>query len=707
MSVSIKEGDGESEDESETFCSESQEESKHVDKNTGDWYHKCIPGKDSPVNEKKRHYSEPQPSTDLSDKLFDVHPNWLKDGMLDSTIKVKVTPMLLINCGLPSSRKTTTLKKVLRAASNLKEEDGIGFCDMLAARNLIHNKIVFMPQLQESKGYLSVMYAGVENVARSSAKTIRVLPSNNFSGFSSQDLNDHFTAIMEDLHKKYLKKQHDEPTEWDQSHTGGLALINVWDLGLNKIPTYVLSHLAGHLYNSHVWMFLDLLRDVDHLYDVPDIPENRYDKSRNDRELIMRWRSRIRYFFRFAKLASTKNGNRKKVCSVIASHNGSTNLEEKMKKLKDAVSTVSKQLGLQDLIDMEKFKDFHNEDIEPLCKLLEKRIKDGLDYHAEEVPLSFMFLRSLFYKKDQLYIMKEELEALSKELNMDNEKFQNFCCFFTSFGSIIDVSLIDPSSNLIILQPVSFLNKLDKLFYYSPGDPIVTSHGFVSKATAEAIFNEKDENALIFMSFLKSLRVATKILPGQIKTAIDKWGYYIPNICNRPPILQCSPTSLHLVHDMNISLSHFKVTFTANFLESYPKAQLDVSRTPHINVTQFCSRSNDCLFELVYLGDIIEFRFPDLDKELLHEVCEHIVIKCHEIMNDSDVLYNFAIMCERSERSCKLQMERHALPFKDECEECFGTMSNQDVKKIEVFNSVLTKVSLSSYLFLNLHFRAA
>ena len=628
--------------------------------------------------------------------------------MLNSTIKVKVTPMLLINCGLPSSRKTTALKNLLRAASNLKEKDGIGFCDMLAARNLLQNKIVFMPQLQESKKYPSVMYAGVENMVRSSAKRIRVLPSSSFSGFSSQDLNNHFTAIMEDLHKNNLKKRRDEFTEWDQSHTCGLALINVWDLGLNKIPTYVLSHLAGHLYNSHVWMFLDLLRDVDNLYEVPDIPENRYDKSRNDREVIMRWRSRIRYFVRFAKLASTKDGNRKKICSIIASYNGSMDLEEKIGKLKGAINTVSKQLKLQDLIEMEKFQVFHNEDIDPLRHLLQKRIKDGLDYHAEEVPLSFMFLRSLFYKKNQLYIMKDELEALSKELNMSNDSmFQEFCHFFTSFGSIIDVSLINSSSKLIILQPVSFLNKLDKLFYYSPGDPIVTSHGFVSKATAEAIFNEKDENADIFISFLESLQMATKILPEQVNTAIDQWGFYIPNICNCLPLLQCSPTSLHLVHDMNISLSHFKVTFTADFLKSYPMAQLDVSRTPHNNVTRFCSHSDGLLFELVYLGDIIEFRFPDLDKELLHVVCEHIVKKCHDIMSESDVLYNFAIMCAENqhEGSCKLQMERHALPFKkDKCKECSVAISSKDVQRIKVFNSILTKVNLSTYLFLSLYF---
>ena len=633
--------------------------------------------------------------------MLEINSKWLKDGMRNSTIKVKVMPMLLINCGLPSSSKTTALKKLLQDLTNLKEEDSIGFCDMLAAQNVLDNKIVFTPQLQD-RGYSYVMYTGVESIARLAGKRMRVSLS-NFSGFSNEDLSKHLIEVMMDLLENDLKKESYKFTEWNQSYTCGLALINVWDLGLNKILTYILSHLTGHLYNSHVWMFLDLLRDVDHLYEVPDIPENRYDKSRNDK-LIMRWRSRIHYFVRFAKLASMKNGNRKRVCSVIASYNGSTDLEEKMGKLKDAVSNVSKQLQLQDLIDMENFEVFHNEDIDPLYHLLQKRIKDGLEYHAKEVPLSFMFLRSFFYKKNQLYIMKDELEALSKELNMDDEKFQEFCCFFTSFGSIIDVSLIDPSSKLIILQPVSFLNELDKLFYYSSGDPIVTSHGLVSKATAKTIFNQ---DASIFMSFLESLRIATKILPGQVNIPIDQCSYYISNVCTHPPLLQCSPTSLHLVYDMNNSLSHFLITFTANFLESYPMAQLDVSRTPHINVTRFCSHSNDPLFELVYLGDIIEFRFPDLDKKLLHKVCEHVIIRCHEIMHKSDILYNFAIMCAKNEKlksSCNLQMECHALPLKDKCKECSVAISSKDVERIEVFNSILAKVNLSTSLFPSLYF---
>ena len=633
----------------------------------------------------------------IGDEPFVLTPTWLKDQMLKSTMKVKFAPMLLINGGLPNSSKTTALKKLLEKvglpSSVLEEEDGIAFCKILAARNLLVNEIVYVPEVRD-KGYPTIMYAGVESMIRSIGKRLKdvvVLPSHNFSGFSNQSLNEHFVLVMNDLHKANHAK-HREFTEWDESHTCGLVPINIWDIGLNKIPTYVLSHLAGHLYNSHVWMFLDLLRDVDHLYEVPDIPDNRYDKSRNDKELIMRWRSRIRYLLRFAKLASKKDGiSRQNVSNIVTSYTGSEEIEGHMIKLKEAVDTVSKQLQVQDLIDTEDIKPFHHQNIDPLNELFKKIIRAGLD-NTEDVPLSFIFLRGMFYDKDQLYIQKDELREISKELNIDDEIFKDFCCLFTSFGSIIDVSLIDPTSNLIILKPVQFLNKFDKLFYYSPGGTIVTSHGLVSKTTSEEIFGK---DAHIFMSFLISLCIATEISPKQVKTDLStkECSYYVPYIRISPPLLQCSPASLHLVHDMNISLSNFQASFTRKFLNSYPEAQLNATMTHIVNITRFCSPSIILLFELVYHGDIIEFRFPsNFREEVLHNVCKYIVCICHDIMNQSNILYNFAIMCSNdvSQQACKLQTRRHSLPLGEEdCKEC---SCPHDSASVKIFNNVLKEV---------------
>ena len=155
----------------------------------------------------------------------------------------------------------------------------------------------------------------------------------------------------------------------------GLALLNVWDLGLNKVPTYLLSRLAGHLYNSHVWLFLDLLRDVDHLYEVPD------NNSFNDEMFTMKWQSRIEYFLSFAQLALRNSKNHEKVCSIIGSINKSADTKEKVPvaKLIKAVNIVSKQLKLDHVVDADIVHEFlaskPAQGIKPLIELLESVIK--------------------------------------------------------------------------------------------------------------------------------------------------------------------------------------------------------------------------------------------------------------------------------------------------------------------------------------------
>lgn len=277
---------------------------------------------------------------------------------------------------------------------------------------------------------------------------------------------------------------------------------------------------------------------------------------------------------------------------------------------------------------------------------------------------------------------------------MSSEMLQEFCCLFMSFGSIIDVSLIHSESTLIVLQPVPFLNGLDKLFYYKGKDVLVTKYGLVSNMTSLEVFGAQD--GPIYMSFLKSLHMAIELPCSQVNMSVQGSSiYYVPNLCTSPPLLQCTPTSLHLVHDMNTTISHFKVLFISKFLSHYNTTQIhDVSREPHSNVTRFCSPSLP-VFELVYLGDIIEFRFPDEHKNL-NEICEHIISVCHEIMKGSNIKYNFAIMCSKDEQlnPCKFQTRRHSLPFDcKSCTMCSTNMSDMDAAKIAIFNAVIDKVS--------------
>ena len=194
------------------------------------------------------------------------------------------------------------------------------------------------------------------------------------------------------------------------------------------------------------------------------------------------------------------------------------------------------------------------------------------------MPLSFVFLCSFFYTSSDICINKDVLKQKEAVLSVEGSKLEEFCRLFTSFGSIIDVSLIDSSSDLIILKPVDFIHELDKLFYPSPNsDPLVTTYGIVTESTAEFIFGSKEASS-DFMLFLMSIGLAVKLPSEQLSiTLSDQFAYYIPNICTAKPTLECEPTALHLLHDINEPLSHFKVKFASFMLKEYHFTRLEMS----------------------------------------------------------------------------------------------------------------------------------
>ena len=285
----------------------------------------------------------------------------------------------------------------------------------------------------------------------------------------------------------------------------------------------------------------------------------------------MKWRARIHYLLRFAKLAQS-NESRQKICKLIATYTTSIEsktLDEKIEAFKNEAKSAATQMQVDDVIDIDNVIPFNPEDknIDNLNKLFDDIVHDQFE-RSIEMPLSFVFLRSFLCRKDEskLFISKTNLKQIAAKLRIANEMFEKFCQLFTSFGSIIDVSLIDSSSDLIILKPVDFLHELDKLFYPSSDvDPLVKKCGIITESTAAAIFGD---NVNIFMSFLMSFGLAQKLPSRQFSISVTgKYAYYVPHACIGSPIVESDPTALHLLRDINMPMSHIRVNFTSAFLK--------------------------------------------------------------------------------------------------------------------------------------------
>ena len=179
----------------------------------------------------------------------------------------------------------------------------------------------------------------------------------------------------------------------------------------------------------------------------------------------MSWRPHLHYLLRQCMISKDNEKERRGVCTIIGKHNGTQNgnLQMKVEALESKVRPLTKHIGiatlLEDKIKTINFKS-HNS-THTLCQNFERVINET---PYEEIPVVWVFLRSLFYRFDWKIIARDDLKAMADKCGMNDESLKGFCKFYTSFGSIFDLSLIDPDYQFVIVKPVQFFKKLNDLF---------------------------------------------------------------------------------------------------------------------------------------------------------------------------------------------------------------------------------------------------
>ena len=320
---------------------------------------------------------------------------------------------------------------------------------------------------------------------------------------------------------------------------------------------------------------------------------------------------------------------------------------------------------------------------------------------SEEIPLSFVFLRSLFYENKRIYVTKDELQSKGHDLHMSNDDLNDFCKFFMSSGSIIDVSQISLSSPYVIVKPMKFTQELDKIFYpqndiYS--DSQITEYGLVTEEKAKAIFNHEYQ---FFMDVLVSVDLAIQLTGNQIDfegspLPCNQSYYYMPDVRAIPPDLTCDPSALNLLLDIDCPLSHLQVVFTKSYFASEQSSVLVLKRNTPINITNFRTTSfnkskND--FQLRYLGNAIEIRLSNTDPLADDTTCGDILHACNEMMIKDHWLqtkYAFAVVCTGQKNTNHLHNEHHILPFDGQCERC--KQNDRSNELLELWNKATRKV---------------
>ena len=640
-----------------------------------------------------------------------VTPKDLKDIITNPEQKAKIKPVLLSFSGLPDSGKSKAVeclrKKYVdrsnfRRIKNISEPkaEGIEFYEIVAAslsavRNLIINEFTtescFAPVILSAfkkmllfddpgKALLSDIFEfGQTDLDEHLCFTYQYLSQKNFMVGDSQQLDDE-----EKKRANLLLKSLPE----------GIAIVNVWDVTISESVRHFLATLQGHLYNHHMWLFLDLKRDLDGLDKPPEIGD--------DSTVLMKWRPRLQYLLRSCKISEDSEKKRKRVCTIFATHKAQSmsELNEKAKMLKDKVRPAAKHIGVSSLLE-KKIETINLDVHDDSQRLYQKFQRIISETPFEDIPIAWIFLRSLFYRFDWIFIARHDLKIMADKCKMDDESLRGFCKFYMSFGSIFDLSLINPKYQFVIVKPISFLKKLGTLL--NPSEELhkkypTVEFGIFPEAACLEIF---DGHLFAYMDALVSLSLATRVTRHNLELPDEQLDdndfYYVPLTRAKALITTPDPKSIHVITSINTPHIFKQAAFTKYFLQLLPQFKLVPSEMRNQTIMKD-PRTDGTTVTLVSHSPAIRLRLSKPDEH----VCSCIVQAYEKIAENARsqgaiVEYKYVKICAESSfsdaKSTIPSSQYHILPDDKLCTKCDETSTEEDTKLLKAWNKALTKVS--------------
>ena len=685
----------------------------------------------------------------------------LKEIILDQSNTVKIRPVLLTVSGLQESGDTHAITHLMKHYVDKSPYTPISRKTYIpeTANGIINYKLVAVGlhrlQIVEMTSDFSyafgIMSAFQKKVQDKENPEFPRIDSNTRSkknaSFDDPDLEMH----LENVYRHISQFEHfpkGGPTQSDKSVesiidklTGeemallqhlqklpdGAALINIWSVDIRKSAFYILHALFGYLYNSNTWLFLDIQQDLKELDDPPEDKR----QQQTDGSFIVKWRSRLHYLLRASKMSHGGiKGDRTQVCTFFAKHDKG-NLQIKQDELEEKVHQGARQTGVSDLLEPQvqviSLSDSQISDNDSQ-RLYQKFHQVLCNRAYEEIPFSWVFLRSLFYCSHKIYISKTALKEKAKECGIIDESFEEFCHFFMSFGSIIDLTCINPEQKIIVLAPVEFLRSLDKIFH--PSDKIseqypMISNGVVSDKVCKEIFEQEGEWA-VYIDVLMSIGLAAKVTrdcelkdiklrPEQRNDAL----YYIPlireEVILRRNEIQCANNAVYFITSPD-SPHIYKQARLANFILTDPDPEL-----AHSELIP-CHQRNKTIIRVVYGSTDTTITFISFspatsititennERKSNHDELFKIYTRVIKAFNDITktgeaglIKYQFITICskESEDSDQNKPLHQHVLPNNSLCELCRS--DRRLTGELTLWNEALEKVCIA-FIFLSMFY---
>ena len=590
-------------------------------------------------------------------------------------------PLLIILGGLPESGKSTFLRNILpkekmstepAAQSGYFSENVVVASDLWSplvqpcCAEVMHDHSLKYSFLSGARYYFKMksLVATFDSISASSRW-------NSQAFIKNQTLNQTAIDLCNFMHKKSIKPEGSYSKRlvgMEHALHKGVNVSYLWDITVNRTVLRFLECFRGHLYNSCVWLFVDLDRDIDNLHDPP--------KSK-DGSLAMKWRSCLHYLLKSSCLSEShcSQPKRVKICRLIGIHNNldETSLQNRKRKLKEEAENAATQYGLVHLFNFE-IVTVNTGDIASEKEAYKFFLRELQNLAPQHIPLSWTFFRKALNAHSSIFLKYEYVCELAKDLKLDLD-VNEFLKFYTSFGSILDVRLVDKSSKYIIHDPAKFLEKLCCNLLLKP-----TKFGIITQEEALEKLGEVYKeffDVLVSVGLVAIVKRSRLFGEHQSQVENDSFVYYMSVIRQGEPDGRSLPEAVQLVTGLKSPAMNMQIAFTNQILGLLPNAYL--VQCEQLNVTRFklvTNRSNiDIMF--VVQADTVEISLtPNQCIEDLDNACTGIVqaIKIIAELREKrggKVEYQLRYICTKKTNESQTDYQKyHILTEPLHCEHC-------------------------------------
>jgi len=519
-------------------------------------------------------------------------PNQLKEFIFNRKTTINITAGLVTVSGLPSSRKKTLLLNLLREEFHVQSEDlkfeeaaEFSLFELAAIQNKETHTWQWYPFTKRS-GYLSCFVSALKSDENRVNKEVFSLQDYKQYIFENDVLDNYFHVLYQLLSSLYDGNSNTTIPVDQLAGGASLFLVNVWDIGLNRAVLHFLMILAGYLHRSFPILTLSLTNDGKCLHEKIDTSDR---SEFNNSEPLLHLYSRASFLLQFSHLGRSVHADqeREKVSQIVATANTRNKPAEEYKQLQDNISKTAKEVGVETLLNGSPWiVDPENpDDLKALKENVDKLIaKEERPESESGIPLSWIFLRSAFFKTGHLYIKKKKIKECAKKCQISDEDFERFLREFTGFGSIIHIPDIPVLSKYVILNPVDFFHKLSELFYPRFNGDLKC--GIASLSTMRRMFGG---DLQFFYDILTACGFAVEIDSNRIEhddthLPIAEKCLFIPGIRTKELAGNIRPGSLLLVYDRAQP-----VYITANVVKFLVQKvpSLNLLTCKYYNVTKF------------------------------------------------------------------------------------------------------------------------